>query len=263
MSKEQVMKDVRPHPLPPPYTDFTSPPHEDRVLFFLQRHGKKLAVIFFMTFVFFVITLVWQIRVNARSEMEYIAAERAFSSLQALPAGQQYIEDNPDYKKLVAILVRYPELASHYNGQLAQTLMRIGNVPLAITYADRALQGLSAEHLPFYEEYSKGSLLITQGYDEKAYKRAVLLQKHMEELLAKGKSSAPLEFGQVLLFLNRLRLATLAEKMKMPQEAFVAWTAVNAEAHATKDPLLQNLLASWHSGDLSFARYLETQKVAE
>lgn len=260
MSKEYAVKS---HPLPPPYTDFTSPPHEDYVLPFLQKHGNKLIALFAITFLLFAVTLVWQIRLNARSEAEYIAAERAFSALQALPAGQEHIQDNADYQKLIAILGRYPELASHYNGQLAQTLMRVGNVPLAMTYADKALQGLSAEHLPFYEEYAKSSLLITQGLDKEAYKRAVMLQKRMEELTAARADSSPTEFGKVLLFLNRLRLATLAEKLQMPQEAFLAWTAVNAEARSAQDMLLKNLLINWRSGDLSFARYLETQKAAQ
>lgn len=258
MSKEHVIKS---HPLPPPYVDFTAPPHENVILPFLERHGKTLIAIFAISFMLFVITLVWQIRLNARSEAEYIAAGRAFSALQALPSGQQGIEENPDYKRLVGILNRYPELASHYDGQLAQTLMRVGAVPLAMTYADRALQGLSAEHLPFYEEYSKSSLLITQGSEKEAYKRAVMLQKRMEEMSTAGTAASQSEFGKVLFFLNRLRLATLAEKLRLPQEASAAWAAVNLEARTPQDPLLRNLLANWSSGDLSFARYIETQKV--
>lgn len=257
MSKEHAIK---PHPLPPPYTDFTVPPHEDRILLFLQQHGKKLALVFIFFFVLFVIALVWQIRVNTRSEGEYIAAERSFSALQLLPAGQQHIETNPDYQRLVGILTRYPELNSRYDGQLAQTLIRIGNVPLAMTYADRALQGLSAEHLPFYEEYAKASLLITEGHNKEAYKRALLLQKHMEELMTKDPHASA-QFGKVLLFLNRLRLATLLETMQMPQEALLAWKAVIEEARTTQEPLLRDLLTHWHSGDLSFMHYLETQKI--
>ena len=262
MSKENALRVIKAHPLPPPYTDLTSPPHEEYILPFLQQHGKKLIAIFALTFLFFVITLLWQIRHNARSEAEYMAAERAFSALQAIPAGQEHIENNPNYKRLTAILGRYPELESRYDGQLAQTLMRIGDLSLAMPYADRALKGLSAEHLPFYEEYAKDSLLITQGHEKEAYKRATMLQNRMEELLATNDSAAHQKFGSVLLFLNRLRLATLLEKMNMPQEAPLAWINVNVEARNTQDPVLRNLLNSWHSGDLSFARYLETQKTA-
>lgn len=259
MSKEHAIK---PHPLPPPYTDFTIPSHEDRILPFLQKHGKNIAIAFALFIALLVVALIWQIRTHARSEGEYIAAERAFAALQLLPAGQTHIEDNPDYKRLVGILKNYPELSSRYDGGLAQTLIRIGNVPLAMTYADRALQDLSVENLPFYEEYAKASLLITEGHKKEAYKRAVLLQKHMEELMTKGAQPSS-EFGKVLLFLNRLRLATLLETMQMPQEAALAWSAVINEARTTQDPLLNDLLAHWHSGDLSFVRYLETQKAIQ
>lgn len=251
--------EVKPHPLPPPYTDFTVPPHEERILPFLHKHGKTLIFVFALFFILFLITLLWQIRVNARSESEYIAAQRSFAALQLLPAGKEHVEENADYQRLAKILERYPELASRYDGRLAQTLIRIGNVSLAMNYADRALKELSVEHLPFYEEYAKTSLLMTEGREKEAYKRAVLLQKHMEDLIKQDPQNTP-GFGPVLVFLNNVRLATLLEKMQMPQDALYMWMLINKEARATQDPLLQSLLQQWRIGDLSFAKYVETQK---
>ncbi len=125
--------------------------------------------------------------------------------------------------QLKEIIDRHPELGTRYNGLIAQTFLRLGDIKMALQYGQKALQELSRENLPFYEDFSKTSLLIADGNYADALKRAEFLGKKMNESLTGNKESQARGFGDILFISNLIRQAMLQQRLTNTEGELVAW----------------------------------------
>lgn len=229
-----------------PKLQITPESGEERIAAFLSEYGRAfllgLSILIGMTLVI----IAWTMYSKGQSENDYFRAEEAFQKLTQIRSVQDNITNNTDYQELEAILVRHPELHQRYDGPLAQTFLRLGEVPLAISYADKALKQLSSEDLPFFEEYSKIALLIAQGNDREAFKRATFLQKRLNEENVSSR--------RVLGLFNEIRLAALMQRLAVKPEELKLWREVQQQ------PTAQQLLGDLRTGDVSFLDYVRARE---
>lgn len=235
--------------------DITEESREEWLASWLAEYGRQLLVALAVLLILLLLSYVWHLSSKGKAETDYLAAENAFQQLEkegldkSSPAAE-----NPSYLTLKEILARHPELGSRYNGPLAQMFLRLGDQKLAMTYADKALKELATEKLPFYEEFSKTSLLIAEGNYRDAYKRAAFLQKRMREEAARPDPG----FRPALLVLNQIRLATLLQKLDIPAEELKAWREIGQLTQ--NNEASSEILNTIKTGQISFKDYIQVRE---
>ena len=119
----------------------------------------------------------------------------------------------------------------------------------ALVYGDQALKRLSEEYFPFFEEFSKTSLLLVQGSDQEALKRVLFLQKKMEEIGTKS--------GLVLL--NQIRLAMLYGRLGNKDDEIKAWNRWD-QLVTTNPQAAQQIADGFKTGKVTLADYIAARK---
>lgn len=153
-----------------------------------------------------------------QTELEFTQAAKAFNQLNDPQKLESSLYD------LELILARYPELQAKYDGAIAQRLLNADEVPLAIPYAERALNRVSGETTPPYLDYSKTTLLIAQGKLEEALKQAYALKNSMLQTI--NAHTAP-DFGGTLYAFNLIRTALLEREFGHKAEERKGWDELN------------------------------------
>lgn len=241
-------------------------PLEEKVAQWLKAYGS--AVIYGGASVIGLLLLLfaWNHYTANADEKDYLQAEASYRTFSTLPSDQSSPATQPSFVELEAILEKRPELASRYNGLIAQNFLRLGDIPLALSYGQKALANLSDENLPFYEEYSKTSLLIADGKYPEALKRAEFLKKKMTE-----SKKAPTErgFGDTLYTFNVLRIAELQQKLGNASAELAAWTEAaqllspNKETLSAQQGLRQHdsdaILATFKTGKVGLLDYIDAR----
>lgn len=213
-------------PHKPLVLEIDSESSEERLASFLTQYGKPLLLAAGLLIALLLGGYLWHAASRGEAEGDYLLAETSFQQLTKVQAGETSLADNPSFVTLKKMLAKHPELGARYDGPLAQTLLKLGDVPLAVVYADLALKELAKENMPFYEEYAKTSLLIAQGDYRDAFKRASFLQKRMKEEMQTKNSSVTRGFSPQLFLANQLRLAALLQQLDLPAEELKAWQEV-------------------------------------
>lgn len=244
--------------------DFVSESGEERLASFLSLYGKQLLITVAVLLLCLVGAYVWHRVGQGHAETDYSNAEKSYQELLQVKGQDRSkpLAENESYLILQGILARRPDLESRYDGPLAQIALERGDLKLAALYADKALKQLMAENLPFYEEFSKTSLLISEGNDREAYKRASFLQKRMRE----EAQSVNAGFRQSLLVFNQIRIASLMQRLGMRSDELQAWQEVQqlaaAEAANSGDRPAANLLETLKTGQVTFEDYLRAREKA-
>ncbi len=245
-------------------------PMEEKVAQWLKTYGSAVIYSGLAIFSLMLVLFVWNQFTAHADEKDYLQAEASYRTFSALPSDQQSPATQPSFLELQSILEKRPELASRYNGLIAQTFLRLGDIPLALSYGQKALKNLSDESLPFYEDYSKTSLLIADGKYPEALKRAEFLKKKMTESGALT-NDAPFTrgFGDTLYAFNLLRLAGLQRQLSNTDAELAAWNEIEQlltakESARGKGALtqhsIQNVLATFKTGKVGLLDYIEARK---
>lgn len=224
---------------------------DERLAIFLSTYGKQLLIAGAITLLMLLGAYMWHKIGQGHAEADYLKAEKAYQELLQDQDPPKPLKDNPAFEALQTILTRHPELTSRYGGAIAQIALQQGEIKLAVQYADHALKQLINENLPFYEEFSKTSLLIAEGHDREAYKRAAFLQKRMREEM----QNADAEFRQSLLLFNQIRIASLMQRLGMRGDERKSWQEVQQLASSTNSRLLEGL----KTGQVSFKDYVQSR----
>lgn len=238
---------------------FAQESSEERVASFLAAYGKQIAIFAAGLLLCMLAAYAWYRVGQSHAITDYTDAEKAFEELQQAKAPQSPLAENPAYITLQKMIKSHPELESRYGGPLAQLALQQGDLKLAAQYAGPALQQLVAENLPFYEEFSKTSLLIAEGNDRDAYKRAAFLQKRMLE----ESQNANAGFSPSLLVMNQIRIASLMQRLNMKSEEAKAWRDVERLAalpSAEQGLSAASLLDTLKTGQVTLQDYIRSRE---
>ena len=243
---------------------------EERLALWVQEHGATVLYGFGVLLAVLVIALFWLSRGATQQEADYLAADLAFQEFTQSSADQLNPTENTAFRRLKEMIHQHPELGARYNGLIAQTFLRLGDIQQALVYGNKALPALTKENLPFYEDYSKTSLLIADGQYEDAFRRADFLQKKMVEAGSLyGADLTEKGFGNNLIVLNTIRLGMLHQRLNRDVDELQSWETLRqlqASDDATIAPIkmdpatVEAILGAFKTGKVSFSDYIQDRK---
>lgn len=186
------------------------------------------------------------------AEKDFFQAQAAFTQFEQTAAATDGSTAPADLEQLQAIMQRHPELQAKYDGALAQTLLITGPVSQAQTYVGDIFKRAESDHLQMYQQYSKGSLLIAQKQYPEALQSAKQLNSDLEQL---GEES-----HSILYVFNLVRLATLYQHLKHPQDELNTW--IQLQNQPQRLSALHAANQAFQVGNASLNQYIEERKKA-
>lgn len=215
---------------------------ENRVILWLTDNGKYLlwaacgAILLSSLFFYF------QGSQSGKAVLEYALAERAFNKLSE---GTEEVQES--LSELQALLLKYPELQSRYDGALAQLLISNGKAEEAQFFANRALNRTKADLSPIYKAYTETTLLIANNQFETALENARDLQNR---LMAE-------HISPTLQAINLLRIAMLQQKLGLIEQEKVTWK--EWQIMAQTNPATMPLQGIFNEGKINLPDYIQTR----
>ncbi len=214
-----------------------------------QEHGQKLVYAAGGILAVLIVGLIWSTQHKSASEKAYVSAEMAYDKFFKIASDQTDPAHEQPFLSLKEAIDAHSDLGSRYDGSIAQVFLRIGAMEPALVYGDQALKRLAQENFPFFEDFSKTSLLIVQGNDQEALKRALFLQKKMTEASVKD----------ALTLLNQIRIAMLYGRLGFKDEEIKAWNQWD-QLVTTHPKAAQQIADGFKTGLVTLADYIAARK---
>jgi tetratricopeptide (TPR) repeat protein len=202
---------------------------------------------------------------SAGNKSDYLEVGNAFSAWSADESRNPKIP-----KSLEQPLNRHPELEAKFGTSIAQRLLALGNVKKAGQYANAALKRARDLTSPYYERFSRNTLLISQGKFDSALDEAKRMKADLEQDdgFWEGRDKF-IRSGTALYAYNLVRIAALERELGSKEGELKAWEELVRNAGwkeqpanmKTYDPEAYSLLAkNFSQGDVSLLDYIEQRK---
>lgn len=160
---------------------------------------------------------------KAQSEKDFVSATAAFTKWS------QILDKNgEELAQLERMIKKHPELHAQYDAPVGQSLLAAIAPKEASPYIERALQ--RTKH-PYYNEYSKTSLKISEGSYKEALQEALSLK---EKMVADGEYWEKLEESSALFAFNLMRIAILSQQIGNKEEELSAWREIISYSSPTR-----------------------------
>jgi hypothetical protein len=197
---------------------------ESWVMEWMTKHGRKLAYALIGLFVLLFFVYRMSASHHAKSEADYLSAFRDFAALERESAANNQPAAEDTLERMQLILQRHPELHAQYDGSLAQILINEGKIAEAMPFADATFLRMRKEGLPYYVDYAKTTLLISeQKYQEALTLAMQLKQSMLRDAASKEQHPEQRTFGSLLFAFNLLRIATLQQQLGNSEGELAAW----------------------------------------
>jgi len=173
-------------------------------------------------------------------------------------------------KNLEKPLRSHPELEAKFGTLMAQRLLTLGEVSKAGGYAAAALKRAQTLTSPYYTQFSRNTLVISQGKYAEALEKAKQLKVDLEkdDAFWEGRDKF-VKSGSILYAYNLLRIASLEAALGSKEGELEAWEELVRNAGwkdrpvnlKTYDPEAYALLArNFTQGDLSLLDFIEQRQ---
>lgn len=157
---------------------------------------------------------------------DFIEAQSAYSRWVAAKIGNDEL-----FKKLERPLKRSPELQTKFGALIAQHFLTINDPKNAEAFAKQSWKRTSNLLSPYYTEFSKTSLLVSQGKLQEALMAARGLKARMAEDTAFLESrDKMIRSGGLLYAYNLIRIAALEKEVGSSAGELAAWDELLANA---------------------------------
>lgn len=176
---------------------------------------KKIGVYVLLTFLIFGIFATKLERKTNRAEEDYVAAEVSFTKWEHLLGNSE-----KNFVKLKQLVKKHPELQTHYDPLIAQTLLTTPSPKDATPFIERTL---ARTHQSYYGDYARTSLKISEKKYQEALNEALKLKEKMEADDRFWEKSQ----GRCALFaFNLMRIATLSEQLEYKDLEIKTWEEI-------------------------------------
>ncbi|MFZ0565430.1 MAG: hypothetical protein WAM28_04520 [Chlamydiales bacterium] len=210
---------------------------DNKFIQFLLKHRSKAL----LTFLAFACVIAWGKRLigknKAHHKHDFIVVSQIFDRFYSgEPLSNESIEATEN------VLKRHPELYPKYAPMLAATFFAQQKSSKARPYAESTIDHVKDNLPPFYRDYAKTSLLITEEMYEQAFIQAQQLNTELKNQT---------EDYNTLYLMNLVRLVFLADKLNRQESKKEAWQQLQQQpGYASIKPLFQE-------GQLSLTDYLK------
>lgn len=171
---------------------------EDRYLDWFAHYGKTFLITIVALFAILLVIYKMSTGSHSQAESDYLEAERAFMAFQQ---GEEPLDDLEQFTR------KYPDLRSKYDALVAETLLTRGETAEALPLANGTLKRTASSTSPFFHNYARTTLSISEGKYADALEEAIGLKGHM---LSATESD---QIVDVLYIYNLLRIATLQREL--------------------------------------------------
>ena len=185
----------------------------------LSIYGKNIFYGLASSLVLLLIIFAFSNGQNSRNEQEYIQAANDFALFSKANGEQEQELANGALTRLNSAIGKHPELHAVYDSSLAQIFLNRSLEKEAKPYAEATFARVKSNDLPFYTDYAKTTLLISQKDFKTALENAKTLQEKMNEALTLSTRS----FGDELFAFNLLRIAMLHQEVGNQSEELKTW----------------------------------------
>jgi len=173
------------------------------------------------------------------------------------------------FKQLQKPLSSHPELNQKFGAMIAQRLLCLNEGKRAQSFGLAALKRTQGVPADYYTQFSKTSLLISDGKLKEALEGAKKLKQTMEEDKGFWESQrSPVRVGSLLFAFNLLRIAFLEKEAGSPMGELLAWqelirkagwNGVPAESPAYDPEAYAALLQNFKEQDVTLLDYIHTR----
>ncbi len=146
---------------------------------------------------------------KGRAEGDYVSATAAFTKWD-----QILDQKSDEFASLERLVKKYPELHAHYDAPIGQNLLAFIAPDKAAPYVERTLKRTNQ---PYYSDYARTSLKISEGNYAEALEEASSLR---EKIIEDPKDHS------VLLAFNLMRIATLSRELNNHERELEAWREI-------------------------------------
>jgi hypothetical protein len=193
----------------------------------LEKNGRNVAIGAFVLLALLFIGYRMSVKNTAQLEKNYFSASQDFAVFQKEATELSLTKEQQDaFAHLQQLMQQHPDLQAKYEGALVQTLLNRNQTAIALPIATQTLKRVKNENIPFYEDYARTSLLISQQSYAEALKQAVALK---DQMLAEATNDSR-SFGDLLFAFNMLRIPLLLQKTGTPAQELAAWAEWKAYA---------------------------------
>ncbi|MCB1075643.1 MAG: hypothetical protein KDK59_08935 [Simkania sp.] len=196
-----------------------------------------------------------------KNEADFVSATNAFVKWE-----QVLDTNNDELRNLATIMKKHPELKAEYEAKLAQDFIAMQESNKAREFGSSVIQRTNQ---PYYSDYAKASLLVSEGKFLEALEQALYLKKQMlEDEAFWTKSQGVKNYGSGLFAFNLMRIATLYQELGMKDRELEAWSELKAFAGwngAQKDVRIkqegfQSLLNHFTVQDMTLLDYISARE---
>jgi hypothetical protein len=158
-----------------------------------------------------------------KNEVDFVMAANAFTKWEQALDKEHYALTN-----LTRLMKKHPELHAEYGAKLAQTFIAIEDELEARAFGN---QVIDRTNQPYYKDYARGSLLVSERKFSKALEEALRLKNEMlgDKDFWK-KSQGVKSFGSALFAFNLMRIATLFQELGSKEQELEAWKELKSYA---------------------------------
>ncbi len=231
----------------------------------ISEHSKKILLSFLTLIVLSFCLFQLMGKLSTGKKSDYLEIQNAFSAWASDESQDPHIP-----KALQSPLSRHPELEGKFGTPIAQRLLTLGDAKMADKYAKAALHRTHDLTSPYYERFSRNTLLISRGEFAPALEAAKQLKSDLEQDDAfwEGRDKL-IHSGTVLYAYNMVRIAALERQLGSKEGELKAWEELVRNAGwkdrpsnpKTYDPEAYALLAqNFTQGDVSLLDYIEQRK---
>lgn len=214
---------------------------EDRYLDWFAHYGKTFLIT--VVALFAILLVIYQVSTGSHSQAEtdYIQAESAFLAFQQ---GDEPLDD------LERLTLKHPDLHAKYDALVAETLLIRGETAEALPLANATLKRTAGSTSPFFHNYAKTTLTISEEKYADALTEATALKGQM---LSATESDQIID---VLYIYNLLRIATLQKELgdtKAELNTWKEWKQL-ADGEATEgkiDPNAFRIVLGFFEGNVT------------
>lgn len=154
---------------------------------------------------------------KTQSEKDFVTATSAFTKWS------QILDQNgTELAQLEKIVKKHPELRAQYDAPVGQSLLAVIAPQEASPFIERSLQRTNQ---PYYSDYSKTSLKISQGRYQEALQESLSLK---EKMLSDGSYWEKLDDSSSLFAFNLMRTAILSQQLGNKAEELSAWQEIKS-----------------------------------
>lgn len=197
-----------------------------------------------------------------RHEADYVSATNSLVKWEEV-----LDKEHDELKNLTALMKKHPELEAQYDAVLAQDFIAVRESKKALEYGEKAIKRTNQ---PYFSDYAKGSLLVSQQNFAEGLEVALYLKKQMladDAFWQKGNQIK--YFGSGLFAFNLMRIATLYQKLDMKERELEAWHELKSYAGwetTSKDKRIgregfQSLLSHFSVQDITLLDYIAAREV--